>query len=78
MLLLHGADPNSQNGKGFTALHVAAEKIDSIGYKKHGSYSNYVRVLEVLLQSNAHNDIRSSNGTMPTDLIHDKSNFDIW
>lgn len=73
-LLLFGANASGQNEKGFTPLHLAIEKIDSLGYKKDPAYLNYTRVIEILLQSNADRHLKSLIGKSPMDLVQDQGN----
>lgn len=74
VLLLAGANSNSKNQIGNTPLHLAIEKMDSFGYKNHSSYSNYTKVIETLLQSNADRNIRNHREKSPLDLAHDQGN----
>jgi len=70
-LMLIGSDASSQNNDGLTPLHIAIQKIESFESKSDFSYSNYMKVIEVLLQSNANRHIKNKNGESPLDLIHD-------
>lgn len=75
-LLLIGADANSQNKNGSSSLHLAIHRIHALGYKKDASYSNYTRVIEILLQSNANRHIENRDSESPIDLTHDKGNLE--
>lgn len=76
-LLLRGADANAQDAHGYTALHHAVYELDKIGYKKSPSYASYKTVIEILLQSNANRQIKSSAGLLASDMAKDSGNFKI-
>lgn len=77
-LLLSGADANCKNHIGYTPLHFAVERIDTLGYKTHESYANYTRIIEILLQSNADRNIKNAQDVSPSEMAHDEGNFTIF
>lgn len=77
VLLLAGANTNSQNHIANTPLHFAVEKLNSLGYKNHSSYTNYTKVIEILLQSNADRHIKNAYQKSPLDLAHDQGSSEI-
>lgn len=58
LLLLRGADASSLDSNGYTPLHFAVQEANGLADKNGESFSNYMKVIEMLLQSSKNIDAK--------------------